>query len=161
MNPITLAVLKAGLISPAMLKEMKRISPLIAPDAEVGEPVDLDLAVRFVEDALQSDEYVLVRETDLESVRQYVETTRTLTLHIEDGPESSGDIEVTVGVTPLGEYIVAWKGESIRTMMTNGMTYLVDGNVRVFFRDVRELFFGEYKAFMVCTPSVREPHVQS
>ena len=160
MNPITMAVLKAGLISPAMLKEMKRISPHITPDAEVNEPVDLELAARFVEDALQSDEYVLMRETDLEAVRQYAETTRRLVLHVEDG-ESTGDIEVTAGLTSLGEYIIAWKSESIRAMMTNGLTYLVDGAVRVFFRDVRELFFGEYKAFMVCTPSVREPHGQS
>ena len=41
-------------------------------------------------------------------------------------------------------------------MLTNGRTYLVVDDTHVFFKDVRELFFGEQKAFMVCTPSTVE-----
>jgi hypothetical protein len=45
--------------------------------------------------------------------------------------------------------------ESIAEMMTNGETYLrfknVEGqNEHIKFMDVREVFFGDQKAFMVC-----------
>jgi hypothetical protein len=156
MNPLTEAVLKAGLVSPSMLREMKRISPVIDPEAEAEEPKSLEEAVKLIDDALQSEQYVLVRETDLEVVRQYADTVRTTVLHVEveDGTES--DMDVTYGKTPLGEFIIAWKSESIRDMMTNGLTYLVENGTHVFFKDVRELFFGEQKAFMVCVPSTVE-----
>ena len=160
MNPITEAVLRAGIISPAQLAEMKRISPVIDREATVGEPLDLEAAAKIVADAMESEQYALVRETDLEVVRQYAETTATATLHVEEGSEST-DFEVTYGRTPMGGYIIAWKSESIAEMMTNGLTYLTVGATHVFFKDVRELFFGSKKAFMVCTPSVTEPHVDA
>lgn len=166
MHPITAAVLKAGLISPEQLREMKRISPVIDRTAEVSSPVDLELAAKIVEDALESEQYVIVRETDLEAVRQYVETATTGILHLE-ADDKSTDLEVTYGRTPIGEFIIAWKSEGIAEMMTNGLTYLVvpggpgPGLLRVFFQDVRELFFGEQKAFMVCRPSTMEPHAHS
>jgi len=157
MNPITAAVLKAGLISPAQLQEMKRFSPSIDQDAEAEAPVDLETAAALVEQAFQSEEYVVIRETDLESIRQYAETATLGILHLEMNDEIA-DIEVTYGKTPTGEFIVAWKGESIAAAMTNGQTYLkAYPPSRVFFNDVRELFFGEQKAFMVCKPSVVEP----
>lgn len=157
MNPITAAVLKAGLITPTQLQEMKRFSPAIDPDAEAGEPADLETAASLVEQAFQSEEYVLIRETDLEAVRQYVETASLGMLHLEMGDEVA-DLEVKYGKTAGGEFIVAWSGESIAAAMTNGQTYLqVPPSSHVFFKDVRELFFGEQKAFMVCKPSVVEP----
>lgn len=160
MNPLTHAVLKAGLVSPSMLKEMKRFSSTIDPEAEPEEPKSLEEAVKLIDDALQSEQYVLVRETDLEIVRQYAETVRTTALHVEVDDGMKSDMDVTYGKTPIGEYIIAWKSESIRDMMTNGLTYLVEEGAHVFFKDVRELFFGEQKAFMVCVPSTVE-HVDS
>lgn len=160
MNPITEAVLRAGIISPSQLAEMKRISPVIDREAQVGEPLDLEVAARIVSEALESEQYALVRETDLEVVRQYAETTTTGILHVEEGTEST-DFEVTYGRTPMGGFIIAWKSESIAGMMTNGQTYLVVGAERVFFKDVRELFFGAKKAFMVCSHSTTEPHVDT
>jgi hypothetical protein len=156
MNPLTTAVLKTGLITPEMLREIKRFSPVIDPEAETEEPKDLAEVVALIDTALQSEQYVLVRETDLEVVRQYAETVvRQARLHIEHEEEKS-DVEVSYGKTALGEFIIAWKSESIRDMLTNGRTYLVVDDTHVFFKDVRELFFGEQKAFMVCTPSTVE-----
>jgi len=154
MNPVTAAVLKAGIVSQEMLNEMRRFSPTLGPDATAAEvPVDLETAARLVEEALGSAQYVLMRETDLEVIRQYVETAQGGTLHVVDEDETtSADIPVTFGRTPIGEYIIAWKSESIADVMTNGATYLVDGDAQVYFQDVRELFFGEQKAFMVCAP---------
>jgi hypothetical protein len=153
MKLLTRAVLKAGLISPAQLQEMKRISPVIDPEAEVQDPVPLDLAVKYIRDALESEEYVLIRETDLEVLRQYTQSVQKGTLRI-DGI----DIDVSFGKTKLGEFIIPWISASISEYMTQPTTWLmVEGADKTYFRDVRELFFGEQKAFMVCMPAYPVP----
>lgn len=151
MHPIIDVILKAGLLSKQQLEEMKRISPVIDRDAEVGEPVDLELASRLVLDALEREEYVLVRETDLEVLRQYASSAKSGALYIE-GEDGHTSFDVTFGRTTMGDYVIAWRGESIKELMTNGLTHLLDGVEPIYFQDVRELFFGEQKAFMVCVP---------
>jgi hypothetical protein len=155
MNPITEAVLKAGLVSPEMLREMRRFSPVL-DEAETDAPADLETAARLVELALQSEQYVFIRETDLEVLHQYAMTTESGVLHVETDSETV-DVPVVYGRTPIGEFIVPWKSESIKELMTNGLTYLVTATAqRVFFHDVRELHYGTHKAFMVCVPSMTE-----
>jgi hypothetical protein len=156
---LTQAVLRAGLVTEAQIAEMKRWAPpSLSADDVPEEPKSLAESVALINDALQSDGYVLMRETDLEAVRQYAATSQRSILHLEPEGVEAQDIEVTYGKTPIGEYIIAWHSESIQDLLTNGLTYLVvrptDGSVeRVFFKDVRELFFGTTKAFMVCVPS--------
>lgn len=153
MNPMTEAVLKAGIITPNMLREMKRFSPSIDQEAEVEEPKELELAAKIIADALESADYTLVRETDLECLRQYTDTATEGMMHIEVLEVAPVDFPVTYGKTPTGEYIIAWKSESIGDALTNGMTYLkAEHGKHVFFKDVRELWFGEHKAFMLCVP---------
>ncbi len=153
---MTSAVIRAGLVNENQLAEMKRWAPPgLDPDAAAEDPKTLDEAAGLVADALQSQGYVLMRETDLEVIRQYIATSRRgrLCVKTDDGdPEARSEFEVTFGTTPIGEYILAWRSESIKDLMTNGMTYLDDNGVLVFFRDVRELFFGQEKTFMVCVP---------
>lgn len=154
---MTKAVLRAGLVTTEQLEEMKRWAPpSLDPDAMVEEPKSLEEAAALIGDAIQSEGYVLMRETDLEAVRQYIEGTQRSLLHIELDDGTQEDIEVTFGLTPIGEYIIPWRSESIRDTMTNGLTYLVHGQAHVYFKDVRELFFGATKAFMVCISSTAE-----
>lgn len=153
---MTQAVIAAGLVNQAQLDEMKRWNPALAPVVdEVPPPKTLEEAAELVVEALQSEGYALVRETDLEVVHQYAATVTRGTLHLEVGTEGT-DFEVTYGKTPIGEFIISWRSESIKDAMVNGQTYLIDGNTRVFFNDIRELFFGEQKAFMVCVPATVE-----
>lgn len=161
MKTVTEAVLKAGLIDENTLAEMKRMSPVIDRDAVTEAPKDLETAGNFIADALESDGYVRVRETDLEAVRQYIDTAKRGILHLaaqvtqeNDEPVlTETDIEVTYGTTPLGDYIIAWQADSIAAMMTNGLTHMrIDGR-SVYFKDARDLFFGKQKAFMVCVVS--------
>lgn len=153
---MTEAILRAGLVTENQLAEMKRWkSPSIDPEATVEELKPLEEAAELVADALQSEGYVLMRETDLEVVRQYIETSRRGSLYVlaGDGPGEQTEFEVTYGKTSIGEYILAWRSESIKDLMTNGLTFLMDGPTQVFFKDVRELFFGKEKTFMVCVPA--------
>ncbi len=158
MTPLTNAVLKAGIVSPEMLKEMQRFNPGLKEAHASETPVDLETASSLIVSALNSEEYVLVRETDLEAVRQYLATMRGGLLHLDTG-EQNTDIDVSFGKTKLGEYVIAWTSESIEQMMTNGLSYLVEDDKRVFFKDVRDLFFGDQKAFMVCVASSVEDNV--
>ena len=152
MNPVTAAVLKTGIVSPALLAQMRRFNPMFLPDNTPDVPVDLETAGRLIADALQTEQYVLMRETDLSVVQKYIqEPKRAVLKYLADGAEA--DIDVTYVNNALGEYVFAWKGESISAAMTNGETHLVVDDVAVYFMNVRELFFGEQKAFMVCQPS--------
>ena len=148
---MTKAVLKAGLITPNMLREMKRFSPFIDRDAEVEEPKELEHAAQIIADALEEREYTLVRETDLDALHQYVETHTEGLLHYETLTEKM-EFTVTYSVSKTGEYIIAWNTEGIADELTNGATYLKTAIGSVYFKDVRELWYGEQKAFMVCIP---------
>lgn len=161
MNAMTEAVLKSGIITPNMLQEMKRFSPTLDRDAETSEPKELEEAARLIADALESAEYALVKETDLEVLRQYIDTSVEGFLHIEALDAKPVEVIVTYGRTKLGEYIIAWRGDSIADVITNGMTYLStlishpdEVPEDVYFRDMRELWFGDNKAFILCVPSL-------
>jgi len=118
--------------------------------------------VQAIEEALQEQGLVLTRETDLGAVNFYLQSQRPAVLHVvvgEDEEFVESDIPCTFGITPMGEYIIRWHSESIEDVMTNGRTYLLLGSkssdgsgCKVFFSRVREVFFGETKAFIICSP---------
>lgn len=154
-KPMTEAVLKAGLLTPSLMAEFRKFGG-IDREATLEEPKDLDTAATIIALALESEGYVMVRETDLEVLHQYAETSRRGSLHLvtDNGPEEvSTNIEVTFGKTKLGEYILAWRGESIEDLILDGRAYLMFDDQQVHFNRVRELFYGETKAFMVCAPT--------
>lgn len=115
--------------------------------------------VSAIEQALQDEELIITRETDLEAVKQYLETQTQGILHVvvsEDGEEVSSDIGTTYGRTKMGEYVIRFHSEGLEEVMTNGKTFLLEDDdgpgTEVFFSHARELFFGDLKAFVVCTP---------
>lgn len=156
-NPIVNAVVKTGLVDPIILEEMRRWGIALELPDPGPAPLNPNELAAGIQLALESEGYVLVRETDLAVLQQYASTTSQGELHLvlddELGHLQDVDVPVTFGRTPLNEYIIPWRSEAIEAALVNGMTYLVDGQVRVYFRAVRELFFGETKAFMICTPA--------
>jgi hypothetical protein len=122
--------------------------------------------VQAIEEALQDEGLVLTRETDLEVINYFLSTAGRGILHIvmeaEGEEDQTADIECVYGMTALGEYIIQWRSDSIEDVMTNGKSYLqpTPGPMRlvpegdpVYFSRVREVFFGQTKAFVICTPS--------
>lgn len=160
MNSIATAVLSTGLVDPQIIEELRRWGAL-PTDLTVDGPAPRtpeEMAVR-IQSALESEGFVLVRETDLAILDQYTTTLSQGTLHLVldvDAEMQDADVPITFGRTSLNEYIVPWRSAGIQEVLTNGMTYLIDGEHRVFFRHVRELFFGDTKAFMICIPSYIE-----
>lgn len=152
---ITRAVVAAGLVSREQIEEMKRWSPVLeaADLSDTSTPAaSPDEALALINEALHSEGYAVVRETDLEVIHQYAATATRGTLHLEVDDQQT-DVEVLFGKTALGEYVIAWHSESIKDAVVNGASFLRDGDAVVFFHDVRELFFGTHKAFMVCIPA--------
>lgn len=157
MNPLTAVAVRTGLVPPEALKEFARYRTpldLEALPTPPKQPYTLDEITSLLDEALQSEGLVAVRETDLNILHEYLATALSGVLHVAvvlGEEERATDVDVRYGKTPLGEYIIAWQAESIWEMLCNGHTYLREADQRVYFQDARELFFGEQKAFLVCT----------
>lgn len=161
-SPLTVAILKSGLISPAALAEFRRWKTIDLPEELPVIAEGLEQVAQSLASALEGDGLVISRETDLDILKQFLDTQRQGNLHVEIYREdvtedTDADISISFGITPLGEYIIPWRSESIVAELTNGFCYLdAPGIERVFFAGVRELFYGDHKAFMVCVPRREE-----
>jgi hypothetical protein len=168
-NPIATAVLKSGLVSKEQLAEFRRWrAPIEIPEELPSAPKTLEEVAETIEEALVSQGYVLTKETDLNLVQQYLATQTQGVLHVEvevtpedvdallSPLQTTADIPLSYGRTPTGEYILPYRGENISKEMTNGRTHLLVNGKRVFFSQADDRFYGDAKAFMVCTQSVVE-----
>lgn len=156
MSELVRVVARAGLISRENILEFKRWGlPLNVDPLPV--PLSRDQLVRQLEEALEGEGMVLIKETDFDALKHYLQKQRLGMLHlvIEETEEDS-PTEVSFCVLPTGEYMIPWQSEGIEELMTNGRTHLeVDGK-NIYFSTVRELYYGDVKAFMVCSPSPSE-----
>jgi hypothetical protein len=158
---LTVAVVETGLIHPDVLSEMMRW----------GLPIDIveakqvvktsDEVVERIQEALEGEDLVRLRDTDLDIIRYYLAQQRPGVLHVEEDQDNIANFSVHFCKTKLGEYVIPWRSEGVYGFIVDEKTYLTfqetnsEGKkqrVKVHFRDVRELFFGDTKAFMVCVP---------
>ena len=77
---ISEVVVKAGLVSPAKLSELQRWGapvPEVEDDQQASQsPIYPEEVVRAIDRALDDQGLVVVRETDLEALKQYVESMK-------------------------------------------------------------------------------------
>jgi len=159
MKPIAVAVVRSGLVDPAVMEEIRRWGmpvELVSADKVLEDPRQI---VDLIQNALEGDDQVKISETDLDLLTRFLDPKyrREGTLVVKDGDQKATS-KVMYCTTPLGEYAIPWMSESIGELMTNGGTYLryktgEGDNEYIKFQDVREVFFGDQKAFMVCLPS--------
>lgn len=161
MSQLTEIIVKSGIIPENILKDVQRWrlpnTETLQPPSELAPDMTVQKICEAIDEAIQSEGYVLTRETDLEVVTQYLKTMEKGSLHVvlEDGSKSG--FEVHAGRNPIGEYIIPWRSDNIVDVLTNGETYLKMGKEKIYFSSARELFYGPHKAFVVCTPSTKEP----
>lgn len=162
-NPLAKAAVEAGLINQESLDEMRRWRPPIElPEVAPDAPNDPHEAAQRIEQVVQTEELIVTRETDLEVLPQYLRSQKKGILHVEisgetiDEPNRIAEFEATYGRTRTGEYVFAYRGDTMAEEMTNGLSYLQydEGDVggRVYFATSRDVYFDESKAFMVCAP---------
>ena len=159
MKPIAVAVVCSGLVSSETLSEIRRWGlpiDFVEPDRVISNPRQI---ADLIQNALEGEDQVKISETDLDVLTRFLDPKhqREGTLVVRSGDQKSTS-KVLYCVTPLGEFAIPWVSESISDLMTNGQTYLrfktCEGeNEHVKFIDVREVFFGDRKAFMVCAPA--------
>jgi hypothetical protein len=160
MHSLALAVVKSGILPEEALAEFRRWGH----DVETPPPIPKDPKeiVQALEQALQDEGLVVTRETDLEAVTYFLMNQLQGELYVvleEEGHTETSGFPCNFGITPMGDYIIQWHSESIEEVMTNGKTHLnfqgkdtLGAHVEVYFNRVREIFFGDTKAFMICTP---------
>lgn len=159
MRPLVTAILKTGLVSPEALAELQRwgLPVDFTGESEVEQVQDRDRVIAIIRDALESGDQVRLQDTDLDVLRRFLdpEYQREGRLTVRDDKTRS-TFKVIFCRTPMGEYVVPWKSEAVRDMIIDGegvLRYEEDGKKHeVYLTDVRDLFFGDHRAFMVCTP---------
>jgi len=155
MRELARIAVRSGIVSPEMFTEFKKWGYFLDKGTtETPPPRTKEEFVEQVEQALESEDMVIVRETDLAALEQYLTTQRVGELAVISDGEAV-KFPITYGRTTTGEYIIAWRGEAITALLTNGLTFLLEmDDTQVFFKDVRDLFFGETKSFIVCMPGI-------
>lgn len=151
MTELTKAVALSGALDEAMLRELAKWRlPVNVPE---GEPYSSpDEAAESIQRALESEEQVELRATDLDVMKQYMTTQSKGKIHIVTRQEV-GTFDISFGKTKLGQYIIPWRSDPLIESLTNGESYILDNRKKVYLSDVRELYFGEQRAFIICTPA--------
>lgn len=149
-------VARVGIIDKNMSAELRRWGfPII--ELPEGERIDdPDVAIEAIQEAIESEEQIELRTTDLDVFRQFMETRKDGKLHLVVR-EQTGEFSVSFGRMKHGDdYIIPWNTSSIEEFITNGDSYLIDGRRKIYFSACHELFYGDVKAFMICTPAEKK-----
>ncbi len=161
MSDLSEAVARSGALDATMLSELTkwRLPGVAVP--EEGQFATPEEAVEAIEEAMTSKDQVEIRVTDLDVLKSYLQSRKEGKLCIvNDDKGTSGTWKVTFGTIKrpgYTEYILPWNSDSIEILLTNGQSHLIDDKKKIFFSLVTELFFGDQKAFVLCTP-IREEH---
>jgi hypothetical protein len=155
-----LAVLRAGIVPSEQLSELSRWNGFEVPTTVKLEP-DRRQALDDIREAIESKETVELRATDLDALRYYEANQQSARLYysvpVAGGERKTTFVNVQYAKAPIGNYMIPWTDEDIFDLMLDEHTYLKpDGAPRVYMSNITELFYGENKAFMLCTPALSE-----
>lgn len=160
MNPLTVAILRSGLVSEKVRLQLERWGHTLPPVQPLELPENEDGAIllgQILEEALINEDLVTVRTQDLDVIERYLATARQGLLRIVvDGVES--EFPVMFGRSVEGDFLFPWRGETLSEEMTKSTTQLTwtdnDGAQKVeHFTLCSELYAGLVKIFMSCTPA--------
>ena len=158
MRPIATAVIRTGVVSKEALAEMQKWGlpvDLIAEE-KVATIHEHQQVVNIIRDALENVDQVMVRDTDLDIISMFIDpkNQREGRIHLKTESDKTS-FKITFCRGPLKEFIIPYRSEDIVDLMTNGESHLKftddEGNKQtVYFKNVREFYVGDRKAFMIC-----------
>lgn len=154
MSKLTEAVGLSGALDTGQVSELTHWRlPVSVPD---GAPyTDPEEAVAAIEDATTDYDQVEIRVSDPDAMKTYLGTKRPCKLVLKEN-NSKETFEWNCGITASGDYLLQW-GDGVSTdLLTNGESYLLDGGKRVFFSSTQDLYFGDKRVFVQCTPRKSE-----
>jgi len=155
-RPISKAVIITGIVTPENLKQLQKWG--FITEEESDKPIEKLSAQKIaarIQEALESGDTVETRDTDLDSVQQFLSNREEGKLHIPDLEDDRKTISIAVEFcrNRLGEYILSELPNTVEELLLNPSSYLKPtGKPKVYFVDMRNLYFGADKAFIVCTP---------
>jgi hypothetical protein len=144
------AITKSGIVPTSVVEEIGRWG--MSLDRPSAGTIPIQSVPEAIEKAMGAEDYVRIKETDLDIVGTYMSSKKTGRLHFEFEGGESDEFDIEYGVTRMGEIVIPWKDEDISDVLINGFTYLVIDDKQVKFKDARELYYDDDKTFVVCTP---------
>lgn len=155
------AVVASGLVPEGVLRQFQKWGMLPPGDIQpVVQDITLDQAAELFRRVREEGEEELIKDTDLDIVAHYVrgqEKGRLYVATVKNGKPSTTYVDVHFYKTKLGEYVLPWRDENLRDLLLDPTTYLKPtGGERVYFADVRDLYFGEQRTFVVCSPAPKQ-----
>lgn len=163
MSELAKAIAMSGALDTGMLRELSKwkLPGVVVPDEDgFSTP---EAAVEAIEEAITGADQVEVRVTDLDVLKNFLQSRKEGKLHVvNDERDTQGTWSITFGTIRRlthTDYIIPWNSDSIEALLTNGQTYLLDEKKKVYFARITDLYFGDQKAFMLCTP-IREGNVK-
>jgi len=157
MRPLGVAAIRAGLVSQDSLDELGKWGLL---PRKIDEPIvsSPEQAVILIQEALEAEDQVRLKKTDLDVLKFFLNEKNQkrgrLVIHDPDTGEKASKT-VSFCILPGKRYVMPWLSDSALDLLVNDHSYLshkvtADAKPqRVYFNDVRELYFGDVKAFMV------------
>ena len=147
-----------GLVDDDQLRELQRwklpAAMNLTPPRQA--PLPLQALEREVDREGRSLDITRTTEFDIGFIFEKTKTSAVLVL-VENMQAEPVRADVTVGRHRTGEIILPWSDEDdISDILTNGLTFLLIPPLRMFFRDVRDIYLDERKAFLACMPSMVE-----
>lgn len=162
MNELAKLMVQSGILTPDQVLQFKKWGMQgLDPDPRDPPVEDVVNFMKEVEMALQHEDMVLVRETDFTALHNFLKKQHRGVLELStDGKTSS--VEISYGVTSTGEYLIPWMGENVADLLCNGLTFLrTDEGKTEYFFELRELYYGDVKAFIACRPAPQVPEAKS
>lgn len=153
MNELSLATLKSGLIDPRVLTQVRGWGvpvPEVSP-AEVTKLQDITAALEY---ALQEEDLVVVKVTDLDLVGRYLatQTPGILTL-VQEQTREEVHIALLFGRS-MQDIILPYRGDSIEDLLTADSSSLrwLEGEMwtSVRFRSAKPIYYNGVQAFVLC-----------
>lgn len=150
MTALAVVMAQAGALDEDMLRELAKWRLPVQLDTAAEPFEEPEEATEAIEEALTGKEAVEIRATDLNALKQYLKTNAKGRLRIKTEDEDE-TFSVSFGTTTTGGILIPWQSDSLEEHLTNGDSYLLHNGKRFFFARVEDLFFGEKKAFILCT----------
>lgn len=147
-------VARLGAIPDSSIRELVKWGlPAVGPNGPSFDTADEACAA--LEEASESEDQVLVRVTDPDAVKHYLRTKTKGRLHLVS-EEMQDTFDWEFGKKQAAgfpdEYIMQWSADVDTDLLTNGESYLQDGGNKVYFLRVQDLYFGDARVFIICTP---------
>jgi len=152
-GPITKAMIEVGIIDRDALAQLKEWGLMPQPIEPSGKFDTPESAAQHIMEAVESEDSVITRDTDFTVLKQYLAGKSKAKLHVPS-PEDS---EKTIGIpvyysqNKMGEVVMPYLEVTIMDTLLDERSYLKPvGSPRLYFTDVRTLYYDDHPAFVVC-----------